>query len=196
MLLLAHTGITTGLVFIWDKGLNRPFPSLPGKPNIPGLNAIATAIDYRLVLVGSMLPDIIDKPIGHIFFSGTFDNNGRIIAHTLLFLLLMLSYGLFRFFKYHKNGVLVLSACSGIHLLLDEIWLTPRTLFWLIQGWHFPQTEYVDFTDWIKTVQNSASTDPAIYITESIGFIMLVIFTYYMLTRKRVHQFLLRGRIQ
>ena len=43
--------------------------------------------DLGFVLLGSMLPDIIDKPLGEVLF-GT-PAMGRTIAHTLLFLLLL-----------------------------------------------------------------------------------------------------------
>jgi hypothetical protein len=44
--------------------------------------------DYRFVLVGSMLPDIIDKPLGQLVLRNLM-SNGRIFSHTLLFLLLI-----------------------------------------------------------------------------------------------------------
>ena len=49
--------------------------------------------DLAFVLLGSMLPDIIDKPLGTILF-GT-PAMGRIFAHTLLFLLLLAAVAIY-----------------------------------------------------------------------------------------------------
>nr|WP_292468287.1 metal-dependent hydrolase [Methanolobus sp.] len=69
MLLLAHIGITIGIFFV--IGFLMP--------------AIKPHIKYRYVAFGSLLPDIIDKPIGRFLFADSIAN-GRIFAHTLVFL--------------------------------------------------------------------------------------------------------------
>ncbi|KLU60294.1 hypothetical protein CEB3_c31450 [Peptococcaceae bacterium CEB3] len=53
-------------------------------------------MDYRLVVVGSILPDLIDKPIGRILFQSRFES-GRVYAHTLAFVILLTAIGLYRF---------------------------------------------------------------------------------------------------
>ncbi|MFO8102298.1 MAG: metal-dependent hydrolase [Dehalococcoidia bacterium] len=194
MLLFAHTGITLGLTLGWEKGLGRPIP-LPSKIIPQKFDTVAREIDYRLVLVGSMLPDIIDKPIGHFFFADTFDNNGRIFAHTLLFFLLLLGYGLFRFFHYGKNGVLVVALCSGFHLILDEMWLNTTTLFWPMKGWAFPESDYEDLEDWLSFVQESAQTEFLAYISETIGLVILLAVALTLWKNKKVLSFLRRGTV-
>ncbi|MFP3975182.1 MAG: hypothetical protein ACLFVK_03050, partial [Dehalococcoidia bacterium] len=71
----------------------------------PRVGAIARVIDYRIALIGSMLPDIIDKPLGIYIFTETF-SNGRIYAHTLLFFLVLLLIGLFRYIRSGGIGFL------------------------------------------------------------------------------------------
>ena len=75
--------------------LERALPRLPapaaqagtkGKP--AWFDALARRVDIRLLAIGSLLPDIIDKPVGQVFFRGTF-SDGRIFSHTLLFLALV-----------------------------------------------------------------------------------------------------------
>jgi hypothetical protein len=51
-------------------------------------------IDYRLVLIASILPDIIDKPLGGVILKESV-GNGRIYAHTFLFLLFLFGLGMF-----------------------------------------------------------------------------------------------------
>ncbi len=195
MLLFAHTGITLGLVLAWDKGLGRPFPSLLKKVTPEKITAVAQSIDYRLVLAGSMLPDIIDKPIGHLFFAETLDNNGRIFAHTLLFFLLLLMYGLFRFFKYGKNGFLVVALCSGFHLILDEMWFNTTTLFWPLRGWDFPDSDLADLEDWLSLVRETAQTEPVVYISETIGLVILLTFAFKLWKNEKMLHFLKRGTV-
>ncbi len=196
MLLFAHTGITLGLALAWDKGLGRPFPSLLKKAVPKRISIAAQAIDYRLVLIGSLLPDVIDKPIGHLFFPETFGNNGRIFAHTLLFFLLLLSYGLFRFYQHQKNGMLVLALCSGLHLVLDGMWRSIHTLFWPAMGWQFPGTDLVDLKEWLEDMGEAAKTEPIVYVTEAIGILVLIIFASQILKNKQLLHFIKRGTIE
>ncbi len=142
-----------------------------------------------------MLPDIIDKPVGHLFFADTFDNNGRIFAHTLLFFLLLLIYGLFRFFRYGKNGVLVLALCSGFHLILDKMWLNTTTLFWPLKGWTFPETDLIDLEDWLSLIQETAQTEPVVYISETIGLVILLAVALTLWKNKKMLLFLKRGTV-
>ena len=69
-----------------------------------------------MVLLGSMLPDIIDKPLGEALF-GT-PAMGRTIAHTLLFLLLL---GLAAFYLSDLRMAWVASGVLA-HFLLDFMW--------------------------------------------------------------------------
>ena len=75
MLLFGHLGITLAatqtFAVLWQ-----------------GKKRFSESIDYRLVLLGSMLPDIIDKPLGGFIFKDAL-GSGRIYAHTLIFLLLL-----------------------------------------------------------------------------------------------------------
>lgn len=74
--------------------------------------------------LGSVLPDFIDKPIGHILFADSI-GYGRIYGHTLLFFLCVLIAGLI-LWKYRKTPVLVALA-TGIllHEILDLMWREP-----------------------------------------------------------------------
>jgi len=47
-----------------------------------GIRKLPELLDYRLVLVGSMLPDIIDKPLGGLVFREALES-GRTYCHTV-----------------------------------------------------------------------------------------------------------------
>jgi membrane-bound metal-dependent hydrolase YbcI (DUF457 family) len=100
--------------------------------------------DRRVVLlavIGSILPDLIDKPLGHILLNSTVDY-GRIYAHSGLFMLSVLFVGIA--YRQRKSSWIMLALALGIisHLLLDSMWELPVTLFYPFQGdWgmhHFP----------------------------------------------------------
>ena len=82
-------------------------------------------LDYRMIIIGSMLPDIIDKSLFLLLNeSGLF--TGRSHAHTLLFALALLSAGILS----RKSWLLTLALANLSHLFLDFIWDDPEILFW------------------------------------------------------------------
>lgn len=119
-------------------------------------------IDLKVLLLGALLPDLIDKPLGHILLPG---NNGRIIAHTLLFSALLLLIGL------AWKSALPLSLGVSMHQLLDSMYLSPESSLWPVLG-PFPSTDF-HISSWLDSL-----TDPFIIITELVGLaILVVVFT-------------------
>ena len=120
MLLFGHIGVTLGVFF----GLAFFIPQL------------RTIIDPTYLVIGSLLPDLIDKPLGMVIFSSTIAN-GRMVAHTLLFSFTLFITGLYLYDKRGDIKVLTLAAGSIVHLMEDQMWASPRTLFWPLLGWRF-----------------------------------------------------------
>ncbi len=86
-------------------------------------------LDFRLVLLGSILPDLIDKPLGAVL-----QLEARLWAHTLLFLAAILLASLAprtRWLAWVGFGV-------AVHLLVDLMWLEPDVALWPLYGWGFP----------------------------------------------------------
>lgn len=75
---------------------------------------------------GALLPDLIDKPLGHVFLAIGY---GRIYSHTLLFLLAAVLVGAIVYWRY--RSALALAAAAGIasHQVLDAMWREPTN--WL-----------------------------------------------------------------
>jgi TctA family transporter len=99
-----------------------------------GLGAFWFLKDREVVLlavIGSVLPDLIDKPLGYILLSVDY---GRIYAHTGLFMLSVLFVGIL--YRQRKGSWIILMFAVGIifHLILDEIWEYPVTLFYPFLG--------------------------------------------------------------
>lgn len=94
-------------------------------------------IDYRVVLLGSILPDLIDKPLGRILFEDRFQTS-RLYGHTLLFVTaLLLAIQLFLRGKRARRWF-ILPIAALIHLVLDGMWDNPVTLFWPLFSTTFP----------------------------------------------------------
>jgi inner membrane protein len=215
MLLFAHTGIALGAAFAMERVQNTGLfqkmystgaiganeKSTAGKVNSTPGHEIGGAkthllsplrIDYRLILLGSMLPDIIDKPLGNIILRSTI-GNGRIFSHTLLFLLLILLAGVLIKHFYQKNYLLFF--CFGIlmHLMLDSMWQTPCTLFWPACGFAFPK---YDLENWTATLLQHLFKDPATYIPETIGAAIVIYVSIELLVMRSVWHFIKTGYLR
>lgn len=132
------------------------------------------SIDYRVVMLGGVLPDLIDKPIGTIVFRAQFEN-GRIYGHTLLFsLLLVLGIGVFLRGRNARRWFVLPIGCL-IHLALDGMWDDPITLFWPFFGLGFPLTIGDDY--WLQILLRPFE-HPAYALQESLGLGLLVYFAF------------------
>jgi len=154
--------------------------------------SLAKRMDIRFLLIGSMLPDIIDKPVGLYIFRETF-SSGRIFSHTILFLVLVTVVGLILRRNSGKTWGLALSIGTLLHLMLDQMWQTPETLFWPLFGIAF---ERIDTTYWVGNIFYALLTKPSVYVSEIIGFIVLGWFVWGLLSRRTIIRFLKQGRVQ
>ena len=94
---LGHAGLTVAAVFAVEfvirRVLARSAPQEAQSPEgIPSLRSQSRSgqarrctIDYRLVIIGSLLPDLIDKSVGQWLLPEIFSHADRSFAHTLLF---------------------------------------------------------------------------------------------------------------
>lgn len=170
MLLFGHIGVTLGIFF----GLGIFIPKL------------RTIIDPKYLAIGALLPDLIDKPIGKLIFASTFAN-GRIISHTLLFILSLFLVGLYLYEK--KKDIKVLSLASGsfFHLMEDQMWTTPKTLFWPFLGLKFPkdQMDNTGIEYLTRMLENSFTFQISLSsIPEIMGIGIIVILTLHWLIKE------------
>lgn len=101
------------------------------------------ALAVPVAMVAAILPDLVDKPLGHLFLQNTLDN-GRIFAHSLLFLgIVACIAGVVAWKQYRPLAVALLAGVVS-HLLLDGMWDNPTTLFWPLLG-PFAQDHYPDY---------------------------------------------------
>ena len=84
--------------------------------------------------IGGVICDLVDKPLGHIFLSGSI-NDGRIFSHTLLVFLILLILGVV-LWKLNRRRIFFLCLSIGVilHQLGDEMWSIPQNWFWPFFG--------------------------------------------------------------
>lgn len=145
MLLFAHVGLTLASA----RFLSRV--SLPA------------------LALGSMLPDIIDKPLGLMVFGSP--NMGRTFAHTLLFLIILV------LLCWHSLDIRLISLTWGVlcHLCLDYMWNSPEILLWPLLG-PFPSAPLLDTMSYLEMLLTGLK-NPGVFIPEIAGFVYLACFT-------------------
>jgi membrane-bound metal-dependent hydrolase YbcI (DUF457 family) len=90
-------------------------------------------IDYRFILLGAILPDIIDVPLSFVF--GWPGHRGP--AHTLLAVVVVTVLVLVAFRGQRRLSWFGLGVGWLTHLVGDGMWLVPRTFLWPAFGTHF-----------------------------------------------------------
>lgn len=93
------------------------------------------------VIFFALLPDLIDKPLAVFFVPDP--PSTRLIAHTLIFNLALW-------------GALMISTpalsvwCLGVffHLLMDQMWKHPHTLFFPFLGWQWDEVHLPELSLW------------------------------------------------
>jgi len=195
MLLLGHVGITFATALAAESlAKNSHSTSGTRHQGLFGrlhatITALAQRIDLRLLIVGSLLPDIIDKPLGLLVLPGVF-GTGRLFAHALLFPLALTIAGVW---LHHKRGgcsLLVLAYGSVIHLLLDSMWRTPAILLWPLAG---PMPRGGSPETWLARILETLLTNPAAYWPEIGGAILLAPLAWSILRYGGVGRFVRSG---
>ncbi len=124
------------------------------------------------VAVGSILPDLIDKPMGLIIFKETI-GNGRIIGHSLIFFAILLIFG-FLLWKY-RGSLLLFGLGIGvlIHQILDSMWKSPESWYYPFHG-PFPTRDTSGFfMDYFLRSLGAWQEWLAVIVLVFIGIILL-----------------------
>ena len=132
--------------------------------------------------IGSVLPDLVDKGLGHIIFSASLDN-GRIFFHSLGIVLLFAVVGLFVWKYYRSFAFLVVGFGVLLHQAADVMWTSPVTWYYPLLG-PYP----VDFApDYFEQAILTELTS----VTEWIFFIAILVIVLVLYRNKTIHDTLL-----
>jgi hypothetical protein len=121
---------------------------------ILGLHLSRVTGDSRMVTlatIGSVLPDLVDKPMGYLIY-GDILGHGRLYLHTLLLLILLACLGVLAMHLYRSNLVAVVAGLFGLHQAMDLMWLIPTTWFYPFLG-AFPTEAPVDLGGWLFALE-------------------------------------------
>lgn len=122
------------------------------------------APDLRWLLAGSILPDLIDKPLGQGILKPYF-RNGRIYGHTALFAALVLLAGISRLKREADSRLLLLAMGVASHQLVDRIWEEPETFLWPALGPFLRHPKVKSL--WGQVLE--ALRDPHVWAGEAVG---------------------------
>lgn len=188
MFLLGHIGISIGIIYLlaWFIYFGKE------KEN-PGISSYGN-IDFRIIIVAAMVPDIVDKIVGMVIFKEEI-SNGRLFTHSII-ILGIFSICIFLLVKVQLGSLLRTSIYLlplYIHLFLDRMWEQTQTLFWPFLGLGFPRLD-VEFGDYFTYLM----TNPYILMGEILGtFIIVALFIKYKLfTKMNLFGFLKYGRLK
>jgi len=88
-------------------------------------------VDYRLLALVAMGPDLIDKPLAVAYFYRKY-GAAVLFAHTLIVHLSLFIYTLWKKPKWWPYAL----AFNG-HAILDRLWFFKQTWYWPLAGWRF-----------------------------------------------------------
>jgi membrane-bound metal-dependent hydrolase YbcI (DUF457 family) len=131
---------------------------------------IAERLDDRRFIgfaaLGAVLPDLLDKPLGHLLLAGSL-NSGRIVGHGLLFLGLLLLAGIVLERRRGSFALLAVAAGALSHQVLDAMWAMPVTWYFPLLG---PYKPY-EFTDYFGNaiLAEVSSLSEWIFLAASAG---------------------------
>jgi len=134
--------------------------------------------DRRAVLfcvVGSILPDFIDKSLGFVFPSVL--GGGRTVFHALVIISVILLCTLIFFRSTARWPGAGMAGAVLLHQIMDEMWTLPADWFWPLLGPFTGRmiTDYIGFYFWQEI------TSPSEWIFMS-GSLVILAKTYYSTT--------------
>ncbi len=204
MLFFGHIGLTIGITKVCQILITSKRPEVAdssleqqAEVNRSRTGAFLTNIqgkmkfiDYRFLLIGSLLPDIIDKPLW-LFANSSLHWDGRGYSHTFLFSFVLLAAGLILAIRWKKAQLLTVAVGSFFHLIFDQMWLNPTALWWPLLG-PIP-TEVIE--GYLAFLWKEFLANPYTYVSESLGFVITLYIALRVIAKKRVGYFLRTGNI-
>lgn len=126
-------------------------------------------MDLRMLALGAVLPDLIDTPLGLLFFDQL--QSVRLVTHGLVVASAVM-VGVVLSTRRGRPRKLWMPLAIGLlfHLLLDAMWLDPETLWWPFLGTEFSPAEQSTAGAYVQAVLS----DWRVWAGEVIGLLYLV----------------------
>lgn len=173
MLPLSHVGFTTAAVKILETGLRL------------------RRIDYRIVIVSSLLPDIVDKSLLKVL-ENSLTYESRAFGHSLVFLGLIGVVTLLLWTWNRNTWLLPVFLGTLFHEIFDVMWLHPGILFWPMEGWQFPKP-----TDeaWVGRMQLLWYDIEQRDLLDNISVWIMLFFFMRIALKGKIFEFIRTGRL-
>ena len=141
-------------------------------------------LDDRVLILGSVLPDIVDKPLA-LFIAPTLAGHSlRNYGHTLVFAILMLAAAIALAALVKRRWPVVLALASAGHLLLDMMWYSHRILLWPFSASTFSP----------RFIHEWGPDPDLLYVAaEAAGIVVLCYVGFRLVARRQVMQWLSTG---
>ena len=125
-------------------------------------------MDLRMLLLGALLPDLIDTPIGLLFYNSL--GAVRLATHGLLLAsAVMVAVVLTTRRGRPRKMWMPLAIGLLFHILFDAMWLDPETLWWPLLGTSFTEAGAASAGAYVRDVL----TDWKVWAFELIGLVYL-----------------------
>ncbi len=125
-------------------------------------------MDLRMLLIGALLPDLIDTPVGLIFYGNLgavrLATHGLILAAVVMVAVVLST-------RRGRPRKMWMPVAIGLlfHVLLDAMWFDPETLWWPLLGWEFTPAG----ADTVAGYLESVLTDWKVWLLELLGLLYL-----------------------
>lgn len=128
-------------------------------------------MDLRWVALGSILPDLIDKPIGSVLFHDQLGSH-RLAAHAMVFPVLLLGVVMLVTRRERPERKALIGVVIGalFHLVLDAAWADPEVFWWPFLGFEFPEIPDSALLPLLRAMV----TNPMVWVGEAIGLAYLI----------------------
>lgn len=125
-------------------------------------------MDLRMLVLGALLPDLVDTPVGLVFYQPL--GAVRLVTHGLVpAAAVMVAVVLTTRRGRPRKLWMPLAIGLLFHVLLDGMWLHPETLWWPLFGWGFTPAGPESASSYLSSVL----TDWRTWLAEGAGLVYL-----------------------
>ena len=126
-------------------------------------------VDVRFLLIGAILPDLIDLPVGTVLLADRY-STGELWFHALLLPTIYMAAVLALTRRGRRRRAwMALGVGWLFHLLIDGMWVNQEVFLWPFFGWDIPPGE----APFWPLAWERALSDPWRWVSEAIGLIYL-----------------------
>lgn len=170
-----HIAVTWGVASLLQK-------------NDPGL----ARLDYRLLGLCALAPDLIDKPLAILVFTGAYTS--QLIAHSLILNMMLLVLALL----WWRRALPYVLAFSS-HLVADRMWHHTESFWWPLFGWNnFWEYKFMNSAGAMVSVYWDIVTRyPQVWVVEAIavGFFIWFVIAHKLYLWPMLKTLILTGRL-